>query len=197
MEDELVSTSVESFSNSAPCIIARRGPPSSLFQHKLFACRYTDEHVLSFSRAVMKILPSFLPLLPTLKLHSLENILFLLPGKTLPCTFCMLNSSPAITARHGKWLGRNSIPTSKWLILWKWNLLYNIAPVTAVIGKWKFCLRGWVVISELTFFFPETDINGSGIPNNHRSCCFPLLASSRVLIVRKPRPKLCLSKHAC
>lgn len=142
MEDELVSTSVESFSNSAPCIIARRGP---LLLYSSTNCSRVVIQTNMFYRSLeqlWKSSPSFLPLLPTLKLHSLENILFLLPGKTLPCTFCMLNSSPAITARHGKWLGRNSMPTSKWLILWKWNLLYNIAPVTAVIGKWKFCLRG-------------------------------------------------------
>lgn len=85
----------------------KRGPlfsiPAQVVRVSLY--RRTCSIVLSSSYENPPF-PSFLPLLPTLKLHSLENILFLLPGKTLPCTFCMLNSSPAITARHGKWLGK-------------------------------------------------------------------------------------------
>lgn len=119
----------------------KRGPlfsiPAQVVRVSLY--RRTCSIVLSSSYEN----PPFLPSSPAnIKTSFLGKYFVPFAGENFALYFCMLNSSPAITARHGKWLGRNSMPTSKWLILWKWNLLYNIAPVTAVIGKWKFCLRG-------------------------------------------------------
>lgn len=80
MEDELMSTSVESFSNSAPCIIARTGAPL-LFSSASCSRVVMQTNMFYRSLEQLRKSPPPLPLLPTLKLHSFENILFLLPGK--------------------------------------------------------------------------------------------------------------------
>lgn len=61
-----------------------KGAPSSLFQGA--SCSRVVMQTNMFYRSLEQLwkypfLPPSLPLLPTLKLHSLENILFLLPGK--------------------------------------------------------------------------------------------------------------------